>query len=61
MWTVLRTLWGRVVKPGEKFRDVIRHADVHMTVSIVPFQFYTAVETSCPIFLEVVVLFQGVY
>ncbi len=46
---------------GEKFRDVIWHADVHMSMSVVPFQLDTTVETTCPIFLEIVVLVQGLY
>ena len=61
MWTVLRSQWEWVFESGEEFHNVIRHADVHMSVSIVPLQFDAAVETSCPIFLEVVVLSQGVY
>ncbi len=55
MWTVLRSRWEWVFESGEKFRNVIRYADVHMSVSIVPLEFDIAVETSCPIFLEVVV------
>ena len=38
MWTVLWLRWERVVKVGEEFRNIVGHADVHMSVGIVPLQ-----------------------
>ena len=38
IWAVLEAIGGLVIVFGEFFPDVVRHGDVDIAVSIVPFQ-----------------------